>query len=87
VIVSRRGDVNLCTLIDQFRVVSNYSGIFNFKESEANGKKILTLYHRFGRKGSLYFGEYLAALFELIDMQPTFTTTDNSITATLQSKA
>src|SRR5579871_6146516 len=50
VIVSRRGEVNLNTLLDQFRLVSNYSEIFSFKESEVNGKKILTLYHRFGMK-------------------------------------
>jgi hypothetical protein len=85
VIVSRRGEVNLSTLLDQFRLVSNYSEIFTFKESEVSGKKILTIYHRFGNKGSLYFGEYLLSLFELIDMQPRLTFTDNSIQATFQS--
>ena len=85
VIVSRRGEVNLSTLLDQFRLVSNYSGIFTFKESEVSGKKILTLYHRFGMKGSFYFGAYLVALFELVNMQPRLTLTDNSIQATLES--
>jgi hypothetical protein len=85
VIVSRRGEVNLSTLLDQFRLVSNYSEIFTFKESEVSGKKILTIYHRFGMKGSLYFGAYLVTLFELIDIEPRLTTTDNSIQATLES--
>ena len=81
VIISRRGGLSMSTLIDHFRDVSNYGKGFTLKEAEANGKTLVTLYHRYGRKGSLYFREYLAASFELIDKQPKLTTTENSVTA------
>ena len=82
-VVSRRGGFDLSTLIDHFRLVSEYSNIYTFKEAEMHGRRSITLYHRFGRKGSVYFGEYLDALFEMLEMRPKFTTTENSVTATL----
>lgn len=76
-----RGLPNLSNLIDLFRITSDYSKVFTFRETEMEGKRIVTLQHRFGRKGSLYFGEFLLGSFALIDMQPRLTTTENAVSA------
>jgi hypothetical protein len=82
-IVSRRGGLNLSTLVDHMKLVSEYSNIYTFKEAEPYGRRTITLYHRFGRKGSVYFREYLETLFEMLEMRPKLTTTENSVTASL----
>lgn len=82
-IMSRRGDLSLSAILEYFRTVSEYSKVFTLKEAESNGKKIVTFYHRYGRKGSIWIHEYVVALLELAGVHPKIKTTDNSVTALL----
>ena len=82
-IMSRRGDLSLSTILEYFRTVSEYSKVFTIKEAESNGKKIITLYHRYGRKGSIFVLEYVVSLLELAGVHPKIKATENSITAIL----
>ena len=82
-IMSKRGDLSLSTILEYFRTVSEYSKVFTLKEAESNGKKIVTVYHRYGPKGSIYFQEYVVCLMELAGIHPKIKTTDNAVTATL----
>lgn len=84
-ILSIQGDLNLGTFLAQFRIVSDYGKIFTLEETEVDRKRTVTLYHRFGRKGSLYLAEFLISLFGLIDMQPKITTTELSVAASIES--
>jgi hypothetical protein len=82
-IMSRRGDLSLSAILEHFRTVSEYSKVFTLKEAESNGKKIITLYHRYGRKGSIWYLEYVVSLLELAGVHPKIKTTENSVTASL----
>jgi len=81
-IMSMRGDLSLSAILEYFRTVSEYSKVFTLKEAESNGKKIITVYHRYGRKGSIWIQEYIISLLELADVHPKIKTTDNAVTAT-----
>jgi hypothetical protein len=51
VMISRTGIPSLSNLVDHFRTVSDYANVFAFRETtEMGGKRIVTLYHHFGRK-------------------------------------
>ena len=82
-IMSMRGDLSLSAILEYFRTVSEYSKVFTLKEAESNGKKIVTVYHRYGRKGSIWIQEYIVSLLELAGVHPKIKTTDNAVIATL----
>jgi hypothetical protein len=82
-IMSKQGDLSLSTILEYFRTVSEYSKVFTLKEAESNGKKVVTVYHRYGQKGSIWFQEYVVSLLELAGVHPKIKTTDNSVAATL----
>jgi hypothetical protein len=44
------------------------------------GKRVITLMHSYGEKGSIFVKAYAKALFELIDMEPKLSSTENSVT-------
>jgi hypothetical protein len=44
------------------------------------GKRVITLIHSYGEKGSIFVKAYSKALFELIDMEPKLSSTENSVT-------
>ena len=81
VILSKHGVVNLDTVLDYFRMINDYAKIYSFNESELDRKKSVTLIHKWGRKGSIYYANYVASVFEMIDVQPKVSTTENSVTA------
>ena len=80
IILSKHGEVNLNSVLDYFKLISDYGKIYSYNESEANGNRTITLIHKWGRKGSLYFVQYAMSIFEMIDVQPKITTTENSVT-------
>lgn len=82
-ILSKRGVLNLDSVLDHFRMISEYSNLYSYKEVEANGKTTLTLHHRYGRNGSLYFSQYLISIFGMINVRPKVTTTEQSVTIML----
>jgi hypothetical protein len=79
-ILSQRGVLTLETVLDHLQIMSQYSDVYKYKLAEVDGKRTLTLYQRWGRKGSIYFGQYLVSLFEMIKIKSTLTTTDHSVT-------
>ena len=44
------------------------------------GKRVITLIHSYGEKGSIFVKAYAKALFKLIDMEPKLSSTENSVT-------
>jgi hypothetical protein len=81
VILSKHGIVNLDTLLDYFKMMSDYGKIYSYSESELDRKRSVTLIHKWRRKGSLYYTQYVTAAFEMVGIQPKVSTTESSVTA------
>jgi hypothetical protein len=76
--------LNLDTMLDHFRTISEYSKLYTLKEAEFNGKKVITLAHQFGQKGSICLQEVVVALLELVNVKPAdITCTENSVSFSL----
>ena len=43
------------------------------------GKRVITLIHSYGGKGTIFVKSYAKALFELINMEPKLSSTENSV--------
>lgn len=79
-ILSRHGSLSLESVLANLRMMGEYSGAFTFKEVHRPGRTTVTLFHKWGRKGSIYWGHYLLACFELVHLHPKLTTTEHSVT-------
>jgi hypothetical protein len=81
IILARYGTLSLTSVLEY---LSNYADYASFVErSEVvspGGKRVITLIHSFGEKGSIFVKAYAKALFELIDMEPKLSSTENSVT-------
>jgi hypothetical protein len=81
IILARYGTLSLTGLLEY---LNNYADYSNFVErSEVvspGGKRVITLIHSYGEKGSIFVEAYSKALFELIDMEPKLSSTENSVT-------
>lgn len=80
VILSKHGTMNLDTVLDYFKMVSDHSKIYTYNETQAGGKRAVTLIHKLGKKGSLYYAQYVNSVFEMINIQPRVSSTENSVT-------
>jgi hypothetical protein len=81
VILSKHGVLNIDTLLDYFRMMSDYGKVYSFSESELDRRRSVTLIHKWRRKGSLYYTQYITSAFEMVGIQPKLSTTEGSVTA------
>jgi len=63
-----------------------YGGWGEFHEAESSqGKRIVTLMHTLGQNGSIYLSNFVKALFEVINVEPKISTTDQAVVIEIQS--
>jgi hypothetical protein len=79
-ILATEGVVNLENLLAHFQLMSDYSNVYSFRHTDRGGRRTVTLYHRWGRKGSTYFGQYLVELFDMIGLRTKLASTEHSVT-------
>jgi hypothetical protein len=80
-ILAKHGSLSLDGVLDHLKTISEYSKFFTYSESERGGRRVVTLIHSFGHKGSIYFAEFLKSLFEMIELKPKITSTDKVVNA------
>jgi hypothetical protein len=85
VILSKHGSLNLTGVLDYFRMISDYAKIYAYSESEADGRRTLTIIHKWGGKGSIYYANYFTSVFEMINIDPLIATTENSVTVVFRA--
>lgn len=79
IILAKYGVLSLGTAMDFLMMLSEYGNQFELGEVEADGKKNVTLLHRLGANGSVFFASYMKALFEGIGYAPKITTSEHSV--------
>jgi hypothetical protein len=82
VILAKHGSLSLDGILDHLKTISEYSKFFTYTESERGGRRVVTLIHSFGPKGSIYFTEFLKSMFEMIELKPKITSTEKVVNAT-----
>ncbi len=86
VIMAKEGRLTLPTVVRYIETLSEYSGMCENNMVVASGRTTITLMHRFGPKGSLFFKGYTEALFKSVNLRPTIVLAEHSITIELPSE-
>jgi hypothetical protein len=79
IILAMHGVLTLETVIDYLKMLSEFAGLFEFGEVDNDGKREITLLHRLGSKGSIFFANYMKSLFEGIGYSPSITSSQHSV--------
>ncbi len=80
IILAKHGALTLDTVLDYLEMLSEYAGQFEFGEADADGKRIITLLHRLGPLGSVFYVNYMRALFEGVGLSPKISSSEHSVT-------
>jgi hypothetical protein len=78
VMLARSGTVNLHSVLDELRLVSEF-GWHSFHQAKTNGKETISMVHDLGPRYSVVFGAYTTNLFALAGVRPKITTTHSSV--------
>ena len=79
-ILAMHGAMNLDTALEFLGLMSEYAGQYEFGEADTDGKRIITLIHRLGPNGSVFYANYMRALFEGVGLSPKISSTEHSVT-------
>lgn len=79
IILTKYGTMSLSTAIEYLKMLSEFANLFEFGEVEHRDKHIITLLHGLGPKGSVFFLNYVKALFGSIEYDPKFSSSAHSV--------
>lgn len=80
-ILTKTGTLSLTTVLDFLRMLSEYAYFMEYNEvTSPEGKRVITLIHSYGEKGSIFIKAYAASLFNQIGLQPKIDSTEASVT-------
>ena len=79
IILAKYGLLSLDTVIDYLRMLSEFAHLFEFGRVEQGNKQIITLVHNLGPKGSVFFDNYVKAIFDSIDYTPKISSRAHSV--------
>lgn len=80
IILARDGKLFLGSVLRYLRMMSDYANLYEYNEVEVDRKRAITLMHELGPKGSLFLIHYVGAIFSSIEIRPSFSSTDHSVT-------
>lgn len=78
-ILAKEGALSLQTALGHLRDLADYGNLFEYTETIQDRKRIVTLAHELGPKGTLFLAHYVQTVFESVDAHPAFTLGDNSV--------
>jgi hypothetical protein len=67
IIMSKYGQVTLETTLEYVKMLAEFGNMYEYSISKSPSGTVITLSHRFGAKGSLYYSSYVRTLFEQIN--------------------
>ena len=79
IMLAKHGEQTLETILDYLEMLSEFANQFELGRVEQGGKMVITLLHRLGPKGSLFFENYMKALFGAINYVPKISSTQHSV--------
>lgn len=81
IILARYGTVSLTSVLDYLNDLADYGYFVERSEFVSPGeRRVITLIHSYGEKGSFFVKSYIKDLFEQINIEPKFSSTENSVT-------
>jgi hypothetical protein len=83
VILTKEGSFDVGTVLRFLQSVSEHANTFEYGEVNSGGKRIITLLHRLGPKGTLFFSNYSKAVFEQLGLFPKISGSNHSVTIEL----
>jgi hypothetical protein len=84
VILAKYGELCLDTVIEYLKMLSEFAHQFEFGQVEQSGKQMITLLHSLGPKGSIFFENYVKALFNAIELSPKISSSAHSVFVEVQ---
>ena len=79
IILSKSGQITFETTLEYIKTLSEFANLFEYSLSDSVDGKIITIFHRFGQKGSIFFAKYITTIFEQIDYSPRIKTGEHSV--------
>jgi hypothetical protein len=79
IILAKDGELSLETVIAYLKMLSEFAHLFEFGQVEQGGKQNITLLHSLGPKGSIFFENYVKALFDSIQLSPKISSSAHSV--------
>jgi hypothetical protein len=79
VILSRRGTIDLESILEHLKTMSEYAKIYRYSEASNKRKRTITLIHKWGKKGSLYYSGVLTAMLGMVGVTTKIVTADNFV--------
>lgn len=79
IILAKDGVITVDTAISFLKTMADNSSIFEYSEVTSEQKKVVTLMHSFGHKGSLFIENYAKGIFSGLNSEPRFASTDHSV--------
>ena len=85
-IIAKYGELNLTSVLGALSLMMRYGGWGEFHETESSQhRRVITLMHSMGQNGSIYLSNFVEALFEVINLKPKITTTDQAVVIEIQA--
>jgi hypothetical protein len=78
-IIAKEGVLTLQTALGHLKDMADYGNLFEYTETLQDRKRIITLAHELGPRGTLFLAHYVQTVFESVDAHPMFTLGDNSV--------
>jgi len=78
-ILAKHGTLNLETVLEYLRSLSIYANLFEYNEVDKDEKKVITLMHTLGGKGSLFIAHFIQPIFERIGINAYFSLSDHAV--------
>ncbi|MDG6902616.1 MAG: hypothetical protein JRM80_11760 [Nitrososphaerota archaeon] len=79
-ILEKGGGLSLQAALEHLRDLGDYGNLFEYSETVQDRRRVVTLGHELGPKGTLFFAHYVQGVLENVQANPSFTLGDNSIT-------
>ncbi len=78
-IIAKDGTLSLETVLAHLKGLADYGNLYEYTESVKARRRVVTLGHELGPKGTLFLAHYVQTVFRSVDANPTFALGDNSI--------
>jgi hypothetical protein len=79
IMLAKYGEQSLERILDYLEMLSEFANQFEFGRIEQKDNTVITLLHRLGPKGSVFFENYLRSLFKTTKYLPKIHSTDHSV--------
>ncbi len=86
IILSKYGQVTFETTVEYIQMLAQFANLFECTISESPEGKVITLFHRFGTKGSLFLAKYVGVLLEQMGYGAKIQTGAHSVDFVVQKK-